>query len=101
MNHLSEPHHLHLQRNQVASFACDSTLMVRVKTGRVWLTAYDTKADHWIAAGESMVLPASQHFVLQAEDRFTSVELRPIEQSRAKTWLAMLLHFLRLPQTSA
>ncbi len=104
MHHLSQAHNLQLQRNQAASLACTTSVLIRVKTGRVWITAYGVLDDHWLAAGESLRLPPSQHIVVQAEDRFTSIDLSPIANAQPEPQMsiwATISQLLRRPQFGA
>jgi hypothetical protein len=49
---------------------------VRVLAGRVWLTVEGVPDDHWLAAGESVVVTPGRLVVLEA-DRASRIVLSP------------------------
>ncbi|MBC3920514.1 DUF2917 domain-containing protein [Undibacterium sp. CY18W] len=51
---------------------------IEVACGRVWLTIAGNQDDFWLAAGESMVIPANQLVVIEAEQQASLIELSAV-----------------------
>lgn len=86
----AQPHSIDLARGAVLSLRGVQHLRLTVHTGRMWVTHSGCLEDHFVAAGEALLLDG-HHVVLQADDapaRFTlSPQLRAAATpSGWRTW---------------
>ena len=51
---------------------------IEVACGRVWLTVAGQIDDYWLSTGESMVIPANQFVVIEAENQASLIELSAV-----------------------
>ena len=51
---------------------------IEVACGRIWLTIEGQLDDHWLSAGESVVIPARRSVVIEAEQHASLIELSAV-----------------------
>lgn len=73
---------LALLPSQTLSFCSQSSLWLRVDIGSVWITKLGSLDDYWLHAGDSVVLDANPHIVLEAGDTFTRLDVLPLTQGQ-------------------
>ena len=56
------------------SYLSEESKQIHIACGRVWLTIAGYDEDYWLAAGESMNLPARRLVVIEADHQASLVE---------------------------
>jgi hypothetical protein len=90
--HQAAPWDWALDMQQAATLlAAPAPRWLRVEEGRVWITAQrgdEHGPDIWLAAGESLALPAGTAWVVEAwpQARLSLLQAAPVEFSRAGFW---------------
>ena len=62
-----------LKPGQLISIAVDTRFMLRIDCGLVWLTIEGDEFDYWLATGDTLLLPAGRHIVLEAEKSLSHI----------------------------
>lgn len=62
-----------LMSGQLLSITLDVNLILRIDCGLVWLTIEGDEFDYWLAAGDTLMLPAGRHIVLEAEKSMSHI----------------------------
>ncbi|MEB0137468.1 MULTISPECIES: DUF2917 domain-containing protein [unclassified Undibacterium] len=64
-----------ISAGKTVSYVSDEAKQIQIACGRVWLTIAGYDEDYWLAAGESMNLPAGRLIVIEADQQASLVEL--------------------------
>ncbi len=62
---------------QLISVRLEQEQMIRVASGRVWITIESDANDYWLAAGQTMVLPRDRHIVIEAGAEHGCIDMLP------------------------
>ena len=92
MKILQTNHSLALLPMQTLSFRSQASLWLRVDIGSVWLTAQGKLEDYWLHAGDSVVLDANPHLVLEAGNIFTRLDVLPLTQAQRELKQELVAH---------
>lgn len=63
---------------ETLSGTAEQARKVAVACGRIWLTIEGQIDDHWLAAGESVVIPANRSVVIETENQASLIELSAV-----------------------
>lgn len=67
---------------------------IRVACGRVWITIEGMLHDHWLSAGESLVVAPGRLVVIEADNVDSRVDLRDPGGKRRQSGLPTALRFV-------
>jgi hypothetical protein len=74
---------LMLRPGELQSLSLNQEKYLRVDCGRVWLTVTGDETDYWLEDGAGMRLPAGRHVVIEADGRFSRLELAALDEQGA------------------
>lgn len=89
-----------LQAGQMLSGVAVAANSLQVVHGHVWLTVEGELIDYWLAAGDTLLLPAGRRVVLEAEGVASIVKTTSQAKAPASIW-ARLAASLSLPGQAA
>lgn len=73
-----------LQPGQLISVSADAALTMQIDCGRVWVTLEGDKEDYWLFDGDTLVLIAGRHVVIEADKLFSRIGFLPSLQTEAQ-----------------
>ena len=76
-NNFANPSYM-IAAGATLSGTAEHTRKIEVACGRVWLTVAGQVDDYWLSTGESMVIPANQFVVIEAENQASVIELSAV-----------------------
>lgn len=90
------PAALQLSRRDLISGCPARTVRLQVQSGRLWVTRANDLDDHFLGAGDSLLLPSGALVLIGAEDA-SLLRFEPVE-SGSRRWLQRIAQWLRSPQ---
>lgn len=62
-----------LSPGQLVSVIVDTDCTFGIEAGLVWLTIEGDETDYWLRAGNTLLLPAARHIVVEAEKTHSKI----------------------------
>lgn len=62
---------------QLISVTSDTVQLMRIDCGGVWVTIAGDSDDYWLFGGDSLLLAAARHVVIEADKVFSRIDFLP------------------------
>lgn len=70
---------------QLISVTSHTVQLMRIDCGRVWVTIAGDSDDYWLFGGDSLLLAAARHVVIEADKAFSRIDFLPSLQADDST----------------
>lgn len=80
MKNIAANDSLVLLPGQLISVTSDSAQLMQIDCGRVWATIEGDPDDYWLFGGDSLLLAAARHVVIEADKMFSRIDFLPSQQ---------------------
>lgn len=77
MQNISAEESLSLAPCQLVSMRLEESHVIRVMSGRVWITIEADLNDYWLCAGQALALPRDRHIVIEADSQHSCIDFLP------------------------